>query len=121
TGPFDIIQKLSDVNYVISQPDSRKKQVVHFNRLKPCFLREQSGDTSIDKSLNGNLSADMGESVETDVHVLPEYEMENVTDFGVDVTDEIMFGGPGAASPQETRGRKRKPPEWMRSGMYDLT
>ncbi|KAL5018579.1 hypothetical protein ScPMuIL_004301, partial [Solemya velum] len=99
TGPFDIIQKLSDVNYVISQPDSRKKQVVHFNRLKPCFLREQSGDTSIDKSLNGNLSADMGESVETDV--LPEYEMENVTDFGVDVTDEIMFGGPGAA-----RGRK---------------
>ncbi|KAL5004549.1 hypothetical protein ScPMuIL_018005, partial [Solemya velum] len=75
TGPFDIIQKLSDVNYVISQPDSRKKQVVHFNRLKPCFLREQSGDTSIDKSLNGNLSADMGESVETDV--LPEYEMEN--------------------------------------------
>ncbi|KAL5019435.1 hypothetical protein ScPMuIL_003480, partial [Solemya velum] len=66
TGPFDIIQKLSDVNYVISQPDSRKKQVVHFNRLKPCFLREQSGDTSIDKSLNGNLSADMGESVETD-------------------------------------------------------
>ncbi|KAL5020808.1 hypothetical protein ScPMuIL_002107, partial [Solemya velum] len=75
TGPFDIIQKLSDVNYVISQPDSRKKQVVHFNRLKPCFLREQSGDTSIEKSLNGSLSADMGESVETDV--LPEYEMEN--------------------------------------------
>ncbi|KAL5015646.1 hypothetical protein ScPMuIL_007270, partial [Solemya velum] len=75
TGPFDIIQKLSDVNYVISQPDSRKKQVVHFNRLKPCFLRDQSGDTSIEKSLNGSLSADMGESVETDV--LPEYEMEN--------------------------------------------
>lgn len=36
TGPFVICEKLSVVNYRIQHLRSRKKQIVHFNRLKPC-------------------------------------------------------------------------------------
>lgn len=38
-GPCTILKKLSDANYIIQRPRARKSEVVHFDRLKPCFDR----------------------------------------------------------------------------------
>ena len=35
-GPYKAINKISDVTYRIQSVTGRKRQVVHFNRLKPC-------------------------------------------------------------------------------------
>lgn len=130
TGPFKIEKKLSDVNYVISKPNSRQKQVVHFNRLKPCFLRqEENNPNTSDNSqeLDTILEPEMeisivdGDAGNVECEVLP----NNNTD----VTDELFYGRPESGSPQDTPqasidnrgGRRRRPPQWMRSGMYDLS
>ena len=38
-GPCTILKKLSDANYVVKRPRARNTEVVHFDRLKPCFER----------------------------------------------------------------------------------
>ena len=40
-GPYVIIKKLSDVVYRIKKEDGRKRLVVHFNSLKPCFTPKE--------------------------------------------------------------------------------
>ena len=35
-GPYKVIKKISDVTYRIQSVTGRKRQVVHFNRWKPC-------------------------------------------------------------------------------------
>ena len=45
-GPCTIIRKFSDANYLIRVPNAtRQRQVVHFDRLKPCVLQE--GDDAV--------------------------------------------------------------------------
>ena len=45
-GPCTIIRKFSDANYLIRVPNATcQRQVVHFDRLKPCVLRE--GDDAV--------------------------------------------------------------------------
>ena len=39
-GPFVVKKKISDVLYQIQQENSSRKQIVHFDRLKPCWLRK---------------------------------------------------------------------------------
>ena len=41
-GPYIIIKKLSDVVYHIKKEDGRKRLVVHFNSLKPCFTPKKA-------------------------------------------------------------------------------
>jgi hypothetical protein len=41
TGPYVVEQRLSDVTNVIVKTPGRVKQIVHFNRLKPYFSREE--------------------------------------------------------------------------------
>ena len=38
-GPFVIKKKISDVLYQIQQENSSRNQIVHFDRLKPCWIR----------------------------------------------------------------------------------
>ena len=45
TGPYRILKKLSEVNYRIQHLQNYKKQVVHFNRLKPCGSHSNVSDT----------------------------------------------------------------------------
>lgn len=41
-GPFRVLVKISDLNYQIQHEYSGKKQIVHFNRLKPCLSHGSS-------------------------------------------------------------------------------
>jgi len=44
SGPFSVLKKLSDQNYLISTPNQRKKaRLCHVNLLKPYISRESSG------------------------------------------------------------------------------
>ena len=48
TGPYEVLQKLSDCTYKIQSRDGKSRiHVVHFNRLKPCppDMRLQDGDS----------------------------------------------------------------------------
>ena len=38
TGPYEIVKRISDLNYKIKHTSTRKQLVVHFNRLKFCGL-----------------------------------------------------------------------------------
>ena len=43
TGPYEVLLKLSDVNYLVKTPDRRKSQrVCHINMLKPYFTRDET-------------------------------------------------------------------------------
>lgn len=42
-GPYTVVKKLSDLNYLIATPDRRRtQQLCHINLLKPYFVRESS-------------------------------------------------------------------------------
>ena len=55
TGPYKIVQRLSDAVYWIqSRGSQRKKMVVHFDRLKPC-----SPETRLSPLISTQLSCEM--------------------------------------------------------------
>ena len=41
TGPYRVIKRISDTMYRVQLIGGRKRKVVHFNRLKPCFDRQK--------------------------------------------------------------------------------
>uniref|UniRef100_A0AAR2K808 Integrase p58-like C-terminal domain-containing protein n=1 Tax=Pygocentrus nattereri TaxID=42514 RepID=A0AAR2K808_PYGNA len=56
TGPYVIKEKLSEVDYVVSTPDRRRKsRVCHINMLKPYYERETSPGKGIDPEASGTL------------------------------------------------------------------
>ncbi len=47
-GPYTVARKISDLNYLITTPDRRKKtRVCHVNLLKPFYGFEEAGDPKI--------------------------------------------------------------------------
>jgi transposase InsO family protein len=50
-GPCTILKKLSEANYVIKRPRARKTEVVHFDRLKPCYDRSSDENGLISDGL----------------------------------------------------------------------
>ena len=54
-GPYVIEKKLSDLNYVVTTPDRRKKsQLCHINMLKP-YIERKSNNSSV-QPINVNVS-----------------------------------------------------------------
>ncbi|XP_049320466.1 uncharacterized protein LOC125781183 [Astyanax mexicanus] len=52
SGPYEVVKKLSEVNYVVSTPDrKRRHRVCHINMLKPYLVREDSPSASIKPAL----------------------------------------------------------------------
>ena len=49
-GPFVVKKKISDVLYQIQQENSSRKQIVHFDRLKPCWSRHADNGASLPPS-----------------------------------------------------------------------
>ena len=117
-GPYVIVKKLSDANYVISKLNSNFRQVVHFNRLKPYFERESEDDSQSSNDLGNMPEADAGQVSEDGAG---EPESDSI-DYNLD-TGEVFIHGTDVnpSSPRGATGRVRKPPEWMRSGLYDLS
>ena len=56
-GPCTILKKLSDANYVVKRPRARNTEVVHFDRLKPCFER-----TPVSEEPTTECNCDTGEA-----------------------------------------------------------
>nr|XP_055054187.1 uncharacterized protein LOC129439536 [Misgurnus anguillicaudatus] len=73
SGPYEVIQKLSDTDYVIRTPDRRKKsRVCHINMLKAYYVRESSPvveknvECKVDQSPNVALTCDVVSDVPDD-------------------------------------------------------
>lgn len=60
-GPCEILRKLSDANYIVKRPRARKTEVVHFDRLKPCYERFNEEDP--EESMADDANCDTGESI----------------------------------------------------------
>lgn len=141
-GPFLIKRKLSDLNYVIVKPGSRNQQVVHFNRLKPYYERDRGEDPEPPGSyphtvLGGEIGVDVGASNEEHIESLgdsslPWDDMGESEELPQGTEDEgnLETGNPleleiegdfGDLPTPLPRRRRRRPPDWMRSGAYDLT
>ncbi|XP_038044867.1 uncharacterized protein LOC119719465 [Patiria miniata] len=113
-GPCKVLKKFSDANYLVQVPSTtRQRQVVHFDRLKPCTLRE--GDNPV---IQGETQADRqptGWSGTTDGEFASWTDSD---DFG-QVVGDITTGDPtqedNTFCHRRTRaGRVTRPPNWMR-------
>ncbi|RNA14172.1 Transposon Ty3-G Gag-Pol poly, partial [Brachionus plicatilis] len=71
TGPFTVVEVLSENNYLIRADANQKKQLVHANRLKRCFKPPSNTcyKTMIEESVNssGNAQADWSPEAESQV------------------------------------------------------
>ncbi len=110
-GPCTIIKTYSDANYLIKVPNvSRTRQVVHFDRLKPCTLRE---DDNIYEPIDQH-TASNSDNIE-----LPSWndnEVPTVTGH-IDGDFETQTNNEADASfcNKPTRvGRLTRPPFWMK-------
>ena len=41
-GPYQVVEKLNNLNYKVKRVDGKKKVLVHRNRLKRCFMRQDN-------------------------------------------------------------------------------
>jgi len=81
TGPFKMLKKLSECTYRIQKTEGqRQRQVVHFNRFKPCPKDIRSSST--DQSTSANSSATSGSHSQTSQQpsTLPGTHLELVDD-----------------------------------------
>jgi hypothetical protein len=127
-GPYIVEKRLSDVTYVIGKADTRVKQIVHFNRLKPCFTRVEDPVAPQNDPLVFPLP--VREEIVPENLFEPGGDIvpENISEPGgeneplpgpVDMVEEVMFGTPHVPVPSLTRGGRRvKPPRWLASGDY---
>ena len=136
-GPYLILLKLSDVNYVVQKDGRGNKQVVHFNRIKPYWDRDE-----LDIELAGLEGAVGGTDItntelDDPVQVSDPLEWDDPVqldspdglddlleaDQVVELEGDLDLGGAELDTSllPSTRGRRRKPPNWMLSGQYDLT
>ena len=79
TGPYRIVSKLSDCDYKIKLPRSRKPpMVVHFNRLKLCSPNTRFAETSTAGRdvVSTHLPAAVPQPIGTDLELI-EYDSEN--------------------------------------------
>ena len=144
-GPFIIEEKLSEVNFLIGKPNSRNRQVVHFNRLKPFFERGGNPSESVgweptpvepnetssgagaaatfDDPLELLVDEPLGDPTGSPRELSPRGPVGS--DSEIDNPLELELEEPGGslwATPDRRVGRRRRrPPDWMRSGAYDLT
>lgn len=57
-GPYTVVKRLSDLNYLIATPDRKKRQqLCHINLLKPYFARESSVMGTVMTACEGHQSA----------------------------------------------------------------
>ena len=103
---------------MISKLDSNVRQVVHFNRLKPYFERESDEDSEIIYNQGNAPEADVGPVSEGGAG---EPENSDSIDYNLNTGEVFIHRTDVNSSPGGATGRVRKPPEWMRSGLYDLS
>ena len=68
-GPFVIKKKISDVLYQIQQEKSSRKQIVHFDRLKPCWTRQSEDNQEPMRQSEDNQEPIVHHHTDEDYHI----------------------------------------------------
>ena len=76
-GPFTITKKLNALNYEIEPDNEGRKQVVHFNRLKPCIVSFEELDDVIQTENAAEDINNIEQQIELNENIEPEDDTQN--------------------------------------------